>query len=51
MNKIDKAIYDVQLHIKAKEEELMINNAELRVLKDRLRTLEIIKDDKSIPHE
>jgi hypothetical protein len=51
MNKIERAIYDVQLHIKAKEQELVIVNAELKTLRKQLDTLEKIKDDKLTPNE
>lgn len=51
MNKIEKAIYDVKLHIKDKERQLLICQTELKSLKEQLDTLEIIKDDNKIPHK
>ena len=51
MNKIERAIYDVKLHIKDKERQLLICQTELKSLKDQLNTLEVIQDDKSIPNE
>jgi hypothetical protein len=50
MNKIERAIYDVQLHIKNKEREILVSQAELKTLKEQLGTLEVIRDDKHIPH-
>ena len=50
MNKIERAIYDVKLHIADKERCILIANTELKVLKEQLDTLETIQDDKSIPH-
>ena len=50
MNKIERAIYDVKLHIQDKERQVLIANSELKVLKQQLDTLEKINDDKSIPH-
>ena len=51
MNKIEKAIYDVKLHIKDKERQLLICQTELKSLKEQLDTLETIKDDNKIPHK
>ena len=51
MNKIEHAIYDVKLHIKDKERQLLICQTELKSLRDQLNTLEIIKDDEKIPYE
>jgi hypothetical protein len=51
MNKIERAIYDVKLHIKEKERQLLICQTELKSLKSQLDTLESIQDDKSIPYE
>ena len=50
MNKIERAIYDVKLHIADKERYVLIANTELKVLKEQLHTLEKIQDDKSIPN-
>ena len=50
MNKMERAIYDVKLHINDKERQVLIADSELKVLKKQLDTLEKINDDKSIPH-
>lgn len=51
MNKIERAIYDVKLFIKAKEQEILICKAELKVYESYLSTLECIESDASIPHQ
>lgn len=51
MNKIERAIYDVKLHIKDKERTVLIVQTELQSLNNQLKTLEIIYDDHSIPNE
>jgi len=51
MNKIERAIYDVNLQIKDKEYKVLIAETELKSLKQQLNTLLIIEEDKSIPHE
>lgn len=51
MNKIERAIYDVKLHIKDKERQLLIVQTELKTLKEQLNTLEVIFDDNSIPNQ
>lgn len=51
MNKIEKAIYDVKLHIEDKERQWLITQTELNCLKDHLKTLEVIESNKSIPHQ
>jgi hypothetical protein len=51
MNKIERAIYDVKLHIKDKERQLLITQTELKTLKEQLNTLEVIYDDNSIPNQ
>jgi hypothetical protein len=51
MNKIERAIYDVKLHIAEKERQLLIAQTELKSLKAQLDTLETIQHDKKIPHE
>ena len=51
MNKIETAIYDVKVHIEAKERQLLICQTELKSLNEYLKTLEIIQNSKSIPHE
>jgi hypothetical protein len=50
MNKIERAIYDVKLHIKDKERTVLIAQTELQSLKAQLKTLEVIYDDHSIPN-
>jgi hypothetical protein len=51
MNKIERAMYDVKLHIKDKERQLLIAQTELKTLKEQLNTLEVIYDDNSIPNQ
>jgi hypothetical protein len=51
MNKIERAIYDMKLFIRAKEQEILICEAELKVYKSNLSNLESIENDTSIPHE
>jgi hypothetical protein len=51
MNKIERAIYDVKLFIQAKQQEILICKAELKVYESYLRTLECIETDTSIPHQ
>ena len=51
MNKIEAAIHDVKVHIEAKERQLLICQTELKSLNEYLKTLEIIQNSKSIPHE
>ena len=51
MNKIERAIYDVKLHIKDKERQFLIAQTELNSLRDHLQTLEIIEANKLIPHQ
>ena len=51
MNKIERAIDDVKLHIKHKKKQLLIEQTELNCLKDHLHILEIIEADKSIPYQ
>lgn len=50
MNKIERAIYDCNLHIKSLEQDRIILMAELNAFKKQLAALEAIKDNKSIPH-
>lgn len=50
MNKIERVIYDVQIHIKNKERQLLIIQTELNCLKAHLDSLESIEKDKLIPH-
>jgi hypothetical protein len=50
MNKIEKAIYDVELHIENKEREMLICKAELNTLVQQLKTLKNIESDNSIPN-
>lgn len=50
-NKIESAIYDVELHIKEKERVLLIVQTELKSLLIHLNVLESISKDEKIPHE
>jgi hypothetical protein len=50
MNKIERAIYDCNLHIKNLEQDRIILTAELSAFKKQLSALEAIRDNKSIPH-
>jgi hypothetical protein len=50
MKKIEKAIYDVKLHIADKQRQLEILKAQLVTLEAELATLEGIQEDDSIPH-
>lgn len=50
MNKIERAIYDVELHIENKEREMLICKTELNTLVQQLKTLKNIQSDDSIPH-
>lgn len=50
MNKIERAIYDLELQITDKQRKLLMLTSELNSLKDSLETLVIIRDDKSIPN-
>ena len=57
MNKIERAIYDVKLHIADKKEEIeqLITQryeleAKFETLEEMLETLEAIEKDDSIPH-
>jgi hypothetical protein len=51
MNKIERAIYDCNLHIKSLEQDRIILTAELSAFKKQLSALEAIRDNKSIPHQ
>ena len=51
MNKIERAIYDLKLHINDKERQVLICQTELKSLREQLETLEVIKDNESIPNE
>ena len=51
MNKIERAIYDVKLHIADKQRQLEILRAQLITLEAELATLEGIQEDDSIPNE
>jgi len=51
MNKIERAIYDVELHIEEKEREILIYKTELNILVQQLKTLKNIKEDDSIPND
>jgi hypothetical protein len=51
MNKIERAIYDIKLHINDKERQLLICQTEIKSLREQLETLEVIQDNESIPNE
>jgi len=51
MNKIERAIYDVKLHIANKQSQFEILKAQLVTLEAVLKTMELIREDDSIPHE
>lgn len=50
MNKIERAIYDVKLHLDNLKQERMILIAEINAYEKQLKTLELINENKSIPH-
>jgi hypothetical protein len=51
MNKIERAIYDVKLHIANKQSQFEILKAQLVTLEAVLKTMESIQEDDSIPNE
>lgn len=51
MNKIERAIYDLELQITDKQRKLLIAQTELTSLRESLQTLQIIRDNKSIPNQ
>ena len=51
MNKIERAIYDVKLHIADKQRQFQILKTQISTLEAELETLEAIQKDNSIPHE
>jgi hypothetical protein len=51
MNKIERAIYDVELHIENKEREILISKSELNILVQQLKTLKNIQSDDSVPND
>ena len=51
MNKIERAIYDLELQITDKQRKLLMLTSELNSLKDSLETLQVIRDDKLIPNQ
>lgn len=51
MNKIERAIYDVNLKLKDLERIRTNLIGEINAYKDCLDTLEVIKDNKAIPNE
>jgi hypothetical protein len=51
MNKIERAIYDVKLHIATKQSQFEILKAQLFTLEGVLKTLESLEKDDSIPNE
>ena len=50
MNKIERAIYDCNSHIKNLEQDRILLMAEISAFKKQLAALEAIRDNKSIPH-
>ena len=51
MNKIERAIYDVKLHIADKQRQFQILRTQIATLEAELETLEAIQEDDSIPNE
>jgi len=51
MNKIERAIYDVKLHIADKQRQFQILRTQIVTLESELETLESIEKDGSIPYE
>ena len=49
MNKIERAIYDTELHIKELERTRLIITTRLETFKEQLNTLVAINEDNSIP--
>ena len=50
MNKIERAIYDVELHIENKEREILISKTEFNTLVQQLKMLKNIQSDDSVPY-
>jgi hypothetical protein len=50
MNKIEKAIYDVELHKENKEREILISKTEFNTLVQQLKMLKNIQSDDSVPY-
>jgi len=51
MNKIERAIYDIKLHIENLRKDRMILIAEINAYEKQLEVLESIERNKSIPHQ
>jgi len=51
MNKIERAIFELELQITGKQRKLLELTSELNCLKYNLETLQVIRDDKSIPNQ
>lgn len=51
MNKIERAIYDIKLHIESLRKDRMILIAEINAYEKQLEVLESIERNKSIPHQ
>ena len=50
MNKIEKAIYDVELHKENKEREILISKTEFNTLVQQLKMIKNIQSDDSVPY-
>lgn len=51
MNKIERAIYDAEMHLKEAQRKSMLLLKEIEVRKENLETLISINDNKQIPNE
>lgn len=51
MNKIERAISDIKLHIKSLDSDILALETERKSFKKQLDALEKIRDDNSIPHD
>ena len=51
MNKIEKAISDIESHIKSLDSDILALETERKSFKKQLDALERIRDDNSIPHD
>lgn len=51
MNKIERAIYDTKLRLEDLKRQRMILIAEINAYQEQIETLEVIKNNKSIPYE
>jgi hypothetical protein len=50
MNKIERAIYDIELHISKLIQERMILNAKIEAYKEHLDALDRIQRDETVPN-